>query len=442
MICRNTRIKALCLATLLATLTTYAQDNPIMQGRDAFSAGEYASALGHFEAAKASGVESPTLDYNIAVSLYRLGRYDAARAMFLALAMQAEWTVLVTYNLGLVAEAQGDREGALTYYRQSLAQQEQEPIRTLAKRKLALLQQPAPPQPTAVRAAKPWQGLVSISGGHDSNASSLADDLLDNNSSAQDDFVEALLYGQWYLDGQARDGTRVYGLYFDRRFGEFSYLDPQILGLGVTHERRVGAYQAEAGLRWTGTWLGSRTVADQWQVHAGISRQVQAGTFGALYSYSRIVAGADFDQTDGDQQRLDLSWSKRIDALTLQARYRHERNDRIDLSRNGAFASYSPIRDSVTLAARWQFTPALAAGVAAEYIESDYAGINRLRDTDGQVITASRFNRQQRYTLDASYRLNPNWRIRSEYQHHAVDDTFDLYTFDKNRVMATVEFEF
>lgn len=445
MICRNTTIKAACLVALLATLNTYAQDNPILQGREAFSAGEYQRALDHFETAKTSGIESLTLDYNIAVSLYRLGRFDEARVAFLALATQPEWTVLITYNLGLVAEAQGNREAALAYYQQLLAQDEQERIRTLAERKVALLQ----PQQQAARPAlagspevKSWQGLLSISAGLDSNASSLADELLDNSSSAADEFVEALLYGQWYVDGQARAGTRLYALYFDRRFNEFDYLDTRLFGLGLTHERRFGAYQTEAGLRWTGTWLDSRTVANQWQAHAGISRQMQPGSFGAQYSYSRIEAGRAFPQTDGNQQRLDLSWSKRMDTLTLQARYRHERNDRADLSRNGAFASYSPVRDSLNLAVRWQVMPALTAGVAAEFIESDYAGTNRLRDTSGAIVTASRANRQQRYTLDASYRLNRNWRVRGEYQHSDVSDTFDLYTFDRNRVMATVEFEF
>jgi predicted porin len=215
-----------------------------------------------------------------------------------------------------------------------------------------------------------------------------------------------------------------------------------VFGAGVIHEKRLGDFQAEAALRISNTRLDSATVADQIQASAGISRQYKPGTFGATYAFSNINAGTNFRQTDGNQHRMDLSWNKRIDALTLQGRYRYENNDREDLRRNSGFASYSPERNSISISAHWQFTPQLNAGATAEYIDSDYDGINILRDTDGSVTTATRHNSQQRLVLEASYRIDNNWRLLSEYQHSDVDDTFELYTFDKNRLMATVEFQF
>jgi hypothetical protein len=437
----NKKLTAFVFASWIAVLPLNAQDDPVRQGIEAFNAGQYQTALNWFEQADAAGVRGPALQYNIAVSLYRLNRFEEARARFLPLAQELEWHVLVTYNLGLVAEAQGNEAAALVYYRESAAQQEQEKIRTLAGQKLARLS-PRDVATDTAAAAKRWLGVITFSGGHDSNASSLADDLLDNNASAEDEFVEALVYGQWYANGQARDGTKLYAMVFDRRFREFDYLDTQVFGAGIIHEKLLGGFQTETALRINNTQLNSVTVADQAQVTAGISRQYKPGTFGATYAYSNFDAGTNFRQTDGNQHRIDLSWNKRIDALTLQGRYRFENNKREDLRRNSGFASYSPQRDAVSISAHWQFTPQLNAGAMAEYIDSDYDGINILRDTDGSVVTATRHNSQQRLVFDASYRINSNWRVLSEYQHSDVDDTFALYTYDKNRLTATVEFQF
>src|SRR3989338_855471 len=110
--------RTLGISVLLATIPVLAQNSSqnsnqngnqsaagSSAGIEAFNQGNYEQALGLFEAAERAGDQSDSLDYNIAVSLYRLGRYEEAKERFLLLVDKPEWQGLVRHNPGLVAAA-------------------------------------------------------------------------------------------------------------------------------------------------------------------------------------------------------------------------------------------------------------------------------------------------------------------------------------------------
>lgn len=431
------------IAILTAAIAAQAQDsnsNP-NPGISAFNEGRYDEALTQFEQQEREGMSTDALQYNIAVSLYRLQRYDQAKARFLNLVDKAQWRVLVQYNLGLLAQAQGEREEALRYFRAGTQQQENERVATLAQSKLAELENvaSAASPPTT---AKRFSSVISLSAGDDSNATSLANDLLDTNSNASDTFHELLLYGQYQISGTSRDGFNVYGLGFDRAFNEFSRLDSRVIGAGLGFAKPVGNYQFETGLRLTRTSLDSEEVADQTQVSLGVSRQWSFGTLNLDLRASRFGAAAPYQQIDGDQQQLELGWRKRLGDFTFKTRYRYEENDRQDLQRGGAFASYSPTRHALRAEMRWQASATLSTGFAAEYIDSQYDGVNRLREVDGSIKQAQRQGEQRRLSADIAYRLSANWLLRAQYQLTDQRDNFDIYQYDKHRVLGSVEFQY
>ncbi len=443
--------KVLSISIFLATIPVLAQNvtqnaaqdaTATSSGIEAFNQGEYQRALGLFEAAELAGNQTDSLDYNIAVSLYRLGRYDEAKERFLMLVDKPEWQVLVRYNLGLVAQAQADSATAIEYYRLSVQQQESDRVRALAQQKLNELEQQSSGLAVAAAAPKKWSGLISVSGGEDSIATSLADELLESSSNSNDYFHELLVYGHYQLTGRQGDGLRVYGLGFDRAFNTFDHLNSQVLGLGAVYERPLGDYLIEGGVRGTKTTLDSNDVADQLQLSAGISRRFDFGTVHTSYAYSRFDAGKNFMQIDGDQHLGELGWRKQIGSISLRSRYRFETNARDDLQRGGAFASYSPDRHGVRLEARWLATQKLSAGLIAEHIHSRYDDPNRLRDTVGQIREELRVNNQTKLNADIAYRFNPHWRAKAEYQYTDQSDNFDIYNYDKHRVLGTVEFQF
>lgn len=434
--------RLISIAILSATIAAQAQDSSSSPGITAFNAGRYQEALSAFEQQESEGSASDALQYNIAVSLFRLQRYAEAKMRFASLVTKPQWQVLVEYNLGLVAQAQGEREEAQRYFSAGAQQQTNERVQQLAQQKLAALASVPPGDAAKPLQAKRLSAVISLSGGDDSNATSLASDLLDSSNNAGDSFHELLLFGQWQLTGTQRDGLRLYGLGFDRAFNEFSRLDSRVLGGGATFAKPLAGFQLETGLRFTRTSLDSAEVADQSQVSLGLARQWSIGTVRIDLRASRFDAAESYRQIDGDQQQLDIAWQKRFGEVTVKSRYRFEMNDRLDLQRGGAFASYSPTRQALRAELQWQATPKLSAGLSAEFIDSSYDDVNRLRELDGSVKQAQREGEQHRLNADIAYRLKPNWQLSAHYQLTDQRDNFDIYQYDKHRVFASIEYQY
>lgn len=420
---------------------TFAQDNPMQQGIAAFNNADYEQALNLFQEAQRRGNDTPALQYNIAVSLFRLGRHDDARAMFNALPQEPRWSPLVLYNLGLIEEAEGDQSGALAYFRQAEAQQEETRISTAASRKIAALESRI--RETAGPEATPPVSLLSLTAGSDSNAASLADEFVQSSSRQEDTFAEILGYTQHYLTGRRLDGVKAYGLLFSRQFADFDHLNSVVGGVGIAWEKPLFGYETETELRYTHTRLDGDKVADQARLKLGAAHEVEFGRLETEYYFSQFSAGSRFEQIEGTQNRLDVTWSRRLNPLTLSLRYRFEDNDRDNLSRsNGAYSSYSPRRNQILAQLDWRITDQWSTGVSYEYIDDVYDGINVLRDTDGQVKRQRRERTIDRYSVDMDYRFNRNWLLRTRYERTDVDDVFDLYTYDKYRVSGAVEYRF
>lgn len=422
------------------------------RGIEAFSAGDYELALTEFLAVEAAGDEAESLDYNIAVSLYRLGRLEEAERRFLALQDKPRWQGLVDYNLGLLYETRGEIELARDYYSRAAAQQRHEKIQQLAAAKCEALDRIEPAtavSDTALTAeavtvesgAKSWAALIKLGSGLDSNASSLADDLLQEADSSEDAYSELLLYSHAYVLGERGDGLRLYGLGFARQFEELDYLDSRVLGLGTVWERPLWGWQQELGLNVTRTELDSRLVADQLQISTAISKRFRPGTFKFGLSYSALAAGDAFQQVEGDRYRGEVTWSKRFERSTASLRYRKEWNNRLDLRRGGGFASYSPIRDSLRAKLDWRFTRRLRSHLTAEFVSSEYRDRNRLRDLDGSIKEVQRENRKLSLASGLSWHFTDSLRAELEYRFDDVGDEYDLYTYDKSRVQASIQLQ-
>lgn len=444
MISRSKR--AICLAVALASYGAIAQDDSqLQQGLQAFEAGNYAQALQLFQAVEQSGDSSESIQYNIAVSLFRLGQWSEAEERFLSLVSQPNWRVLVNYNLGLVNEAQGDMDDAREYFKLSATQQEHDKVRELANRKLAELDQEdqsVAGMEVVTRSADRFAGLIEISAGADSNASSLADELLEKSDRGEDNYTQLLLYGHAYAVGQRFDGVRIHALGFSKSLAEFDHLDSQVVGLGVTWEQPILGLQTELGTTVLRTDLNSEKIADQLQLRASVWKRFGVGTIDLGLTHTDYNASDKFSQIDGDQQRVDLTWTKSFSDVRASIRLRRETNDRADLSRNGAFASYSPTRNSVRTKLDWQINDRFSSGVQYEYVDSEFDDLNRLRDVDGQVKTAKRENTKSRWSADINYRPSDNWRMGLEYEYGDVDDNFQIYTYEKHVVSASINYSF
>jgi hypothetical protein len=180
----------------------------------------------------------------------------------------------------------------------------------------------------------------------------------------------------------------------------------------------------------------------QLQASLGLSRSIGTGTFSLKYLPSRYFSGDRYSQIDGWQQRLEAGWRRRFNVWTLETRYRYEINDRDDLRRDDSFSSYSPRRNGVLGKLDRRFGHALDLSLALEYTRSRYPDENRLRDTDGTVKRTARANEQIRFAAGLGYNWNKSLRLKGEYEYIDTEDSFDLYTYDKSRINAALEYQF
>lgn len=439
-------VRIICLLLCLFGLSALAQNNAMTQGINAFNEGNYEQALAFFQAVEAEGNTSASLQYNLAVTLYRLGRYDQARNRFMPLADDPEWEALVLYNFGLIADAMGDRDEAVDYFSRAARQQREPKIQAAAQRKLDAFRAEAADRRVSRDDASertPGVSLVSVAVGSDSNASTLSDEFVQHSSAREDVFTELLGYTQGYLSGRRRDGIRLYGLLFNRRFRDFDNLDSLVYGGGLVWEKPVAGFDLESELRLVSTRLDGEKVADEARLKLGAGKQLSIGRLESEFFFSRFSAGDGFEQVEGSRQRLDLSWQKSFTDLTWAARYRYETNNRDDLSRpNGAYSSYSPTRNRLLGELDWQFAEHWSAGLSYEYIDDEYDGINRLRDADGTVREQQRERRIDQFQAELVWRPARSWQLSLNAENTEADDVYALYTYDKQRYLLKFEYRF
>src|SRR5207253_10419661 len=121
------------------------------RGIAAFRAGDYAVALQLFLDARAAGLDTPGLRYDLGATYYRLGRYAEAEREVQALVPDPQWAPLADYNLGLTAQRAGRPQRAIEYFERAYRTATDPHLRRRAATALDPLPgAPPPPQATAV----------------------------------------------------------------------------------------------------------------------------------------------------------------------------------------------------------------------------------------------------------------------------------------------------
>lgn len=429
------------LLGMVIAASAAANTGDVQDGKALFSHGKYEQALEKFERRLESGKATDATRYNIAVTLYRLGRYDEARDRFLALGELPKWKPLADYNLGLVAMAMKNRAAARQYFELAANQRRSTKIATLARDRLDALDE-SRQRKRASAAADSWTILFNTKAGYDSNALSLADDLVQGGETGEANFMELMGYAQTWLSGTRNDGVKFYVFGFGRQFEDFDSVDSDILGTSLSLERPWGNLDTETGIRLLHSRVASTTVADQLQLKAELSRTFDSSKVSIAYQPSYFFASDEYQQIDGWQHRIEVGWKKVLSPVTLKARYRFEVNDRTDRQRGAAFYSYSPTRNNIKGEVAWRFHRALTLALMMEYQHSDYDGENTLRDSDGEVRTATRVNRRRKIGAELEYRIAKPLKLSMTYEHIDADDTFALYEYDKSKIYGALEYRF
>lgn len=437
-------IKSITAATLLGVVgasgAAQALDN-FSAATTAFQGGEYRRALALFELEQRQGNDSAKLLYNIGVTHFKLGNYREAGRYFGLLLEHSQWRDLARFQLGLIAEKQGDRPGAIRQYTEVKAQADSPKLRSLSGKRLAAM---ASGEPRATAPSnKQWLTLASISAGYDDNAFAMQNELLSKSSIGEDSFTDLFAWGQYRLKGTAKDGWRLQGLAYRRGYSEYSILDIGSYSVGLSRDLRWNGWQTELGATLGTTYLDGEQLTRETQIAAELKKTISAVEIGLAYLPSHYSGGSDYPHLDGWRHRVEASLERPWGPVTVAALYRLDINDRADRQgATGDLYSYSPTRHSTILELEWPVQNNWRLSVGVEYRASEYDGVNSLTDTDGVLKEEVREADRTRSWLKSQFFLSPRLQLAGKVSFTDNEENFDIYTYDKTEASLGVRYTF
>lgn len=424
-----------------AALNAGAADPAFEQGKRAFNSGDYESALKHFDQAWINGIGTATLTYNRAVTLYKLGRLEAAKHEFSSLLLNVKWVHLARYNLGWIAEEQGRMEEAYARYVKVSKFADNESLKRLANEKLEQLQVYAPAKETEEIANSGKNAvLLSLGFAADDNATGLADELVSRATEASDTYFNALAYGHHYVSGERYNGVKFYGLAQLRRYKVFNSFDSTVAGAGTSVEFPLWGWNFDIGGRLLHIGVDTGTLANQYSVLTKAAKRFGSGRLEGQYQSSFFAADEEYLYLEGWQHQLKIGWQHKFGQVVLSPELTWQMNDRENKETEENFISYSPTRTGLALKARWEFSQRWRFYSKLGWLNASYSDENRLTDIGGEELIAQRDTTYTEFMLGARYRLAPRWFVKGEYDMINSDDNYQLYSYSKNVAALKLEY--
>ena len=403
-------------------------------GVAAFGAGELTVARTHFEKARADGLSTPSLLYNLGVVYFRLGQQDSAEAVFLEL-LDTPHAPLARYNLGLVMQEKGQDEAAREWFERAAGPDSPEKVRVLALRQLDENKSDRFDHISG-------SGYLLAAGGYDDNIAGTPDDASSNQSGG---FADILAVGSARLGSE---GFGLHGVAYTRQYPDHSEFDNSYLSTGASWLTGFGAGELTSTLSLAGSWFGGDVLEREVRLEAvyrpdqclfaSLIRGIDCSADGSV---STIRGGADFSAYDGEMVRLGASTSKSSGSWLFRGRYQLEVNDRKDLTTQQEFFSVSPLRNLVSAEARYYVSGRLSVGARGDIRHSRYQDDYRLV-SDGDVVSERRTDNRFRGMLLAEYRLAGPWLMLAEWSMLNNRSSLERYDYSRREVMVGVEMGF
>jgi hypothetical protein len=400
---------SLWIAQIFAVAPARAQvDGSFDAATAAFEAGDYLRAVSLFQAARANGLDSASLHYNLGVSQYRVGDYAEAEATFAGVrARFPELGALADYNRGLALLAL-DRDSEARAAFERARREGDETLRDLAGRALALMAPAERPRAT-------WVGYFDAGVGDDDNVA-LVDELsLPATLSASSSFTELAGYAGRRL-GATPLSFGVSGYLV--RYADASQYDQDALRFDVGGDWAVGDWRIEAG-----PYLGETLLdGDGFERTVGVGVRALRPLAESLwldvrFSHDDLEATSSrFDFVAGTRDRLRVG----LDIGATRGRWRPsvelERNDR-------ASAGVSPERQRLALRYGRAITERWSLDATIAY-----------RDSDFDALAAPREERLREAIATVRRGLARGWALSAQYRFADNESNVAQFNYTSNRV--------
>jgi len=429
----------LCVVVLLLSIVPW---QPVRAGADgslaaergiaAFRAGDYAAALQSFLDARAAGLDTPGLRYNLGATYYRLQRYPEAEREFQALVPDPKWAAVARYNLGLTAQRAGRAQQAMEYFEQARTTTDPN-LRALAATAFERLRG-APPSPQT-------SAVISLAGGYDSNVTLSPDASTVAGSHQGDRFVEALTAASHLLAGNTERGWVTHGSLVLRKYADLHQFDVAGSRAGLSYERDSGRVQTGVGAYFDTAYIDGDRLEQVASVDAQASSRLDTGAeFRGRYEFRRIAGGGGFEYLDGRQQRLSADAGFTLASALLRAGYELELNHRRDLQQGSEFFSASPTRQSLFATVALRNLAGWQADARGEYRVSRYGDPNLIDEGPPLgILEVTRKDRRYGFALRANRRLTAPWGVFIDYSYYRNDSNLNTYDYSRQQLMAGIE---
>jgi hypothetical protein len=429
----------LALSTALHAQMVASEDSAtdlLRQGVLLFNQGRLAEARDVLEQARAAGLDSNTLHYNLGVLYYRLSDYEAAERSFKKL-LSSHASALARYNLGLVALARDQRSLARYYFQAVARESDSDKLRRMARIKLSELG-----GLTSEDAGSPYQSYLSVSGGYDSNIAGLPEAALSRDGGA---FLEAVAAAGARLAEGPSGVWNLQGVYLGRQFPSHSEYDTDFLQGRLSWSAPWAERTLHGSLLVSQSWFGQDPFETRYGAEGSVVNQ---GCFGGVMddceagiAVARVLASDPFEAYDGHWYRVRVGAERRIEDWTLEGKYQWEVNDRKDLSVGSQFVSVSPHHHSLDAVLKYRVRSDLALGAQGGFRFSRYEDPHRLLQ-DGVLVEERRIDRRWDLGGFVEKALDRQWRVRGEWQYRDTASSIERYTYQRHTVMVTLEGSF
>jgi tetratricopeptide (TPR) repeat protein len=382
-------------------------------GTQAFEAGNYESALHFFESAKDAGLDGPAVHYNIAVSQFRLGRYEVSGQTFSLIARRfPQMRGLAEYNLGLVARRLGNAAQARAHFlRAHQLSPDNREIRVLASRRLRELE-------PEVRRVSRWSGAMGARAGYDDNVALRDEAGLPAGVTADSPMADlfAVVQGPW--DG--RNGLRLDGSAYLVKYFDADEFDQNQLRGGVFYDWRTHDWRVQLGVHASMSTLGGDAFDRKLGINGSVVRYLgHTGTINLRYAYDDVDdADSTFAGIAGSRQQFDLRYRWYRSGHRVQVHYGLETNDRAD-------PAVSPDRTFFGIAYLYMPEKGLGYGAGIEMRKSEYEDLAIPREED--LLT---------FSGELTYMLSNYWQALFQLRVSDNDSTDATFTYD--RVQLTI----
>ena len=385
-------------------------------GVKSFKAGDNAAAAAYFESAMKQGMDSVSLQYNLASSYYKLGRYEESKKYFKQVNKTEAMRDLAEYNLGLIAIKEKKGTLARQYFNSVVSSGKDKKLTRLSKKQLTALSNSQKEQKE-----DRWQSYLSFNLGYDDNISSVSgDSVLD----VADTFYDLFASVDWLITGKRKHGWVAGASLFTINYTETDTNDESHYVLDVKRAIQLGGWDTSGRLSYTKSTYGG----DDFQQIAKLDFKGRKPISKRDRIYLRYWVediksdNTIYDYLEGWRQRARVEYRNYSLNNIKQIYYELELNNRGELVTLIGTYDYSPTRHTI----RALYTQIINM---KWWLNADLA--YRISDFEASS-TVDREDDQWKLTLSSDYRFDKTFKFTAKFQYTDNDSTVDRYIYDKS----------